>query len=41
MSCVKFQIVSGMLPVKELNERSSTVSWGENEAGISPEKLLC
>lgn len=41
VSCVRFQIASGMWPVKELNDRSSTASWGENEAGISPEKLLC
>lgn len=39
--CVKFFIVAGMLPVKELNERSTKLSWREREDGIAPEKLLC
>jgi len=41
VSCVKFAIVWGMLPVKELKERSSTLSFKEKEVGTPPEKLLC
>lgn len=41
MSRVKFCIVNGMFPVNELKEKSSMLSWGEREAGITPEKLLC
>ena len=41
VSNVKFCIVFGMLPENELNDKSSTLSWGDNEAGILPERLLC
>lgn len=40
MRNVKFCIEFGMLPVKELKERSSTLSCGESEDGIPPEKSL-
>lgn len=41
MRDVRFCIESEMLPKKELNERSNTLSWRENEEGRSPVKLLC
>jgi hypothetical protein len=38
---VKFCMVFGMLPVKELKERSRTLSCGGRDEGILPEKSLC
>lgn len=38
---VKFWMDSGIFPVNELNERSSTFMWGGNVAGMSPLNLLC
>lgn len=40
MRSVKFWIADGILPVKELKERSITLSWGEKVEGILPEKLF-
>lgn len=37
---VRFSRVSGMIPVKELNDRSKLLIWGETRRGRSPEKLL-
>lgn len=41
VSCVRLCTSSGILPVNELKERSSTLSCGDKEGGISPEKLFC
>lgn len=38
---VRFLIAAGMLPEKELKERSRTVILGERGRGMLPEKLLC
>lgn len=40
MRRVKFWIVAGMLPVKELKDKSSKVRLGDREEGILPVKLL-
>lgn len=37
---LKFRIEAGILPVMELKDRSTQLSWGEREEGILPEKLL-
>lgn len=41
VSLGKLLIMGGILPLKELKEKSNTLIWEEREEGISPEKLLC
>lgn len=38
---VRLLRAAGILPVKELKDRSRELRWDEKEEGMSPEKLLC